>query len=102
MNLINNAIDAMTEGGTIEIRTRMEGDCVVIDIADTGEGIADDILDRIFDPFFTTKPVGKGTGLGLSICHGIVNKLGGSITVDSKVGSGTAFHLQIPIGAKVS
>lgn len=102
MNLINNAIDAMAEGGTIEIRTRTEGDCVVIDIADTGQGIPGDILDRVFDPFFTTKPVGKGTGLGLSICHGILTKLGGSITVDSKIGGGTAFHLKVPVGARVS
>ena len=102
MNLINNAIDAIGEGGTIEIRSGMEGGNAVVDIADTGQGIPGDVLERIFDPFFTTKPVGKGTGLGLSICYGILKKLGGNITVDSRVGAGTTFHVHIPIGAKAS
>ncbi|MCL5405621.1 MAG: ATP-binding protein, partial [Deltaproteobacteria bacterium] len=66
-----------------------------------GQGIAGDVLERIFDPFFTTKPVGKGTGLGLSICYGIVKKLGGDITVDSKAGIGTTFHVHIPISIKL-
>jgi len=57
---------------------------------------------RIFDPFFTTKPVGKGTGLGLSICYGIIKKLGGNLTVDSSVGLGTTFHVNIPIHAQTS
>ncbi|MDR3554939.1 MAG: ATP-binding protein [Syntrophobacteraceae bacterium] len=96
MNLINNAIDAIGEGGKIELRSRMAGDGVVVDIADTGPGIPADILERVFDPFFTTKPVGRGTGLGLSICYGIVKKLGGSITVESEVGVGATFHVRIP------
>lgn len=98
MNLINNAIDAIGEGGTIEIRSRLEGEDAVVDIADTGRGIPTDILERIFDPFFTTKPVGKGTGLGLSICYGILKKLGGNIQVESTVGEGTIFHVHIPAG----
>jgi two-component system NtrC family sensor kinase len=102
MNLINNAIDAIGEGGTIEIRSRRQGGEAVIDIADTGAGIAGETLERIFDPFFTTKPVGKGTGLGLSICYGIVKKLGGNITVDSTVGAGATFHVHIPLAARAS
>ncbi|SPJ13778.1 Histidine kinase [Syntrophobacter sp. SbD2] len=103
MNLINNAIDAIgSGGGLLEIRSRVEGDNVVVDIADTGHGISKSVMARIFDPFFTTKPVGKGTGLGLSICYGIIKKLGGNLTVDSSVGLGTTFHVNIPIHAQTS
>jgi two-component system NtrC family sensor kinase len=103
MNLINNAIDAIgSGGGLLEIRSRAEGDKVVVDIADTGHGISKSVMARIFDPFFTTKPVGKGTGLGLSICYGIIKKLGGNLTVDSSVGLGTTFHVNIPIHAETS
>ncbi len=103
MNLINNAIDAIgSGGGLLEIRSRVEGENVVVDVADTGHGISKSVMARIFDPFFTTKPVGKGTGLGLSICYGIVKKLGGNLTVDSSVGLGTTFHVNIPIRAEAS
>ncbi len=98
MNLINNAIDAMgSAGGSLEIRSRVEGDQVVVDVADTGHGMAKTVMARIFDPFYTTKPAGQGTGLGLSICYGIIKKLRGSLTVDSTVGVGTTFHVHIPI-----
>ncbi len=98
MNLINNAIDAMgSGGGLLEIRSRVVGHKVVVDIADTGHGISKEIISRIFEPFFTTKPVGKGTGLGLSICYGIIKKLGGDLTVDSSIGLGTTFHVSVPI-----
>ncbi len=97
LNLINNAIDAIgPEGGTITITSGLDGEHVIIDVADTGQGIPDGLMNRIFDPFFTTKPVGKGTGLGLSICYGIVNKMGGDITVTSSVGKGAAFHVHLP------
>ncbi|MGO9021473.1 MAG: ATP-binding protein [Syntrophobacteraceae bacterium] len=103
MNLINNAIDAIgSGGGLLEIRSGVEGDKVVVDIADTGHGISKSVIARIFDPFFTTKPVGKGTGLGLSICYGIIQKLGGTLTVDSSVGLGTTFHVHIPIHDEAS
>jgi len=96
-NLIDNAIDAMNSaGGKLEIRSSVEGNEVVVDVADTGHGIPEADLRRIFDPFFTTKPVGKGTGLGLSISYGIVKKLGGKLTVDSAVGIGTTFQVHIP------
>ncbi len=98
LNLINNALDAMDKtGGKIEITTRLDGDRVVVDVADTGPGIPQANLPRIFDPFFTTKPVGKGTGLGLSICYGIIQKMGGEISVQSAVGVGTVFHIRLPL-----
>jgi two-component system NtrC family sensor kinase len=102
LNLINNALDAMEKtGGTLTITTRTENEekfhGVVVDIKDTGPGIPKVNLSKIFDPFFTTKPVGKGTGLGLSICFGIVNKMGGEITVDSILGEGTTFHIRFPL-----
>jgi two-component system NtrC family sensor kinase len=97
LNLINNAIDAIgTGGGSIEITSRLNGEYVTIDVADTGQGIPDELMNRIFDPFFTTKPVGKGTGLGLSICYGIIKKMGGDITLNSSVGLGTTFHVHLP------
>ena len=100
LNLVNNALDAMEKsGGSLDITTRSTDGRVVVDVADTGEGIASANLQRIFDPFFTTKPVGKGTGLGLSICYGIIKKMGGDITVNSAVGLGTTFHIYLPTAA---
>jgi len=102
LNLINNAIDAMdNKGGKIEVTTRMDGQFVVVDVADNGHGIPQANLQRIFDPFYTTKPVGKGTGLGLSICYGIVKKMGGEISVNSAVGLGTTFHIMIPASEEI-
>ena len=98
LNLINNALDAMKKTeGAIDITSKVEGGYVVIEVADTGQGIPAANLTRIFDPFFTTKPVGKGTGLGLSICYGIIKKLGGEIVVHSMVDAGTTFCVKIPI-----
>ncbi len=97
-NLINNAIDAINrKDGIIDISTQLEGDNIMINVADNGSGIPRDNLARIFDPFFTTKPVGKGTGLGLSICYGIIKKLGGEIDVKSVLEMGTAFTIRIPV-----
>jgi len=70
-------------------------------VEDTGAGIAAAHLERIFDPFFTTKPLGAGTGLGLSICKGIVEKLGGTISVASVLGEGTRFVVELPVAAEV-
>jgi two-component system NtrC family sensor kinase len=98
LNLVNNALDAMTpDGGTLAITTRVDGGHVVVDVADSGQGIPKANLARIFDPFFTTKPVGKGTGLGLSICYGIIKKMEGEISVNSAVGLGTTFHVRLPL-----
>jgi CheY-like chemotaxis protein len=100
LNLLVNAAQAMTEGDASrhEIRVSTATDAagrVVVTIADTGAGISPENLGRIFDPFFTTKPAGVGTGLGLSICRGIVNALGGDITVESELGRGTAFRVAL-------
>jgi two-component system NtrC family sensor kinase len=101
LNLINNAIDAIgKDGGTVKITTRMGNQSVIIDVSDTGCGIPESHIQRIFDPFFTTKPVGKGTGLGLSICYGIIDRMGGTISVNSAVGKGTTFHIQLPTRAE--
>lgn len=98
LNLLNNSFDAMDEkGGTINIVSKTSGQYAVVEVADTGPGIPDDVLPRIFDPFFTTKPVGKGTGLGLSICYGIITKMGGDIHVTSAVDHGTTFQLLFPL-----
>jgi two-component system, NtrC family, sensor kinase len=100
LNLITNAIDAHDGKpyGTIRIATRSddESKTLHIEFADTGSGIPKEIINKIFDPFFTTKTVGKGTGLGLSICYGIMQRLGGSISVRSQVGEGTEFTLTLP------
>jgi len=98
MNILQNAVYAMEKtGGKIIINTRVQNQHLYISINDNGPGIPSDNLARIFDPFFTTRPVGKGTGLGLSICYGIINKMGGRIDVESKVGEGTTFAIVLPL-----
>jgi len=98
LNLLNNAIDAIGHDGTITVSTQYHEKSgeVEINVADTGKGIAEADLNKIFDPFFTTKEVGKGTGLGLSISYSIIEKLGGKLKVQSKVGEGTVFTLLLP------
>jgi signal transduction histidine kinase len=96
-NLLDNAIDALDGSGTLTIRTRPDGGCVLVEVEDTGSGIPDDVRERIFDPFFTTKDVGRGTGLGLATARQIiVDRHGGSMTVDSSP-AGTTFHVWIPV-----
>ncbi|WP_022666439.1 sensor histidine kinase [Desulfospira joergensenii] len=101
LNLINNAIEAHEKKGhgviTLATQRAEDGQGVTISVADTGSGIEPHDLDHIFDPFFTTKAPGKGTGLGLSICHTIVEQLGGSIQVKSRIGTGTTFILHFPL-----
>ena len=98
LNLINNALDAMEKtGGTLNVSSELEGDYIVVEVADDGPGIPGANLPRIFDPFITTKPVGKGTGLGLSICYGIITKMGGDIEVRSTVDAGATFRVKIPM-----
>ncbi|MCV9385629.1 sensor histidine kinase [Reichenbachiella ulvae] len=97
VNLIGNAADAIDFKGTITIRTiDQDKDHVQIQIQDDGKGIPEEVRKKIFDPFFTTKPVGKGTGLGLSITYSIIDKHGGTITVDSTIGKGTIFTVTLP------
>jgi PAS domain S-box-containing protein len=98
-NLINNAVDALPQGGAISVTSRMDAACAVITIEDTGGGIPLSIKDRIFDPFFTTKGP-QSTGLGLSVSYGIINRHHGTIVADSAEGKGTAFTIKLPITAK--
>src|SRR5450830_1331222 len=97
MNLLVNAAHAIEEKGVITLRSGQELDQVWVEIADTGNGIPPENLNRIFDPFFTTKPVGKGTGLGLSLSYSIVQKHHGHIDVSSEVGKGPTFRVWLPI-----
>jgi len=98
-NLINNAIDAMPQGGQIKVKTFKEDDYISVKLEDAGSGIPKAIKDRIFDPFFTTKGV-KSTGLGLSVSYGIINRHQGNITVDSMEGKGAIFTINLPIFEK--
>jgi two-component system NtrC family sensor kinase len=95
-NLVNNACQAMKERGEIQIQTDVKGGMVELSVSDTGRGIPSDVLPRIFDPFFTTKSEGKGTGLGLSMCASVIKSFGGSIEVDSRIGAGATFTVQLP------
>jgi two-component system NtrC family sensor kinase len=98
LNLLNNAIDAVGHGGTIEIRTATAGpDSIILEFADSGPGIKPENLKQIFDPFFTTKEPGKGTGLGLYISYDIVQKLGGTIKVENRKGGGAVFTIVLPV-----
>ena len=97
MNLLMNACDAMDGRGKITVRTRGADDGVVLEFQDDGPGMTPEVRGRIFEPFFTTKPVGKGTGLGLSISHGIVERHGGSMTVESAPGEGACFTIRLPL-----
>jgi signal transduction histidine kinase len=101
LNLIVNAAQSIPEGhvddNEIRLSTRQDGHGrVIIEVRDTGEGIAEPLLAHIFEPFFTTKPLSKGTGLGLSICKDLVERLGGTLTVDSAVGKGSLFRISFP------
>jgi signal transduction histidine kinase len=95
-NLIDNAVDAMNGKGELRIRTARELDCLLIEIADSGPGIAPEDLTHIFEPFFTTKGVGQGTGLGLETVRRIVQEHSGEITVQSVPGD-TRFEIRIPL-----
>jgi len=95
-NLILNARDAIIGGGTITLSTDFDEDQIIIEVSDTGEGIAPENLKKIYDPFFTTKGVGSGTGLGLAVSYGIVQEHAGSIEVTSEISSGTTFRLIFP------
>ena len=110
LNLAINARDAMPNGGTLTLSTRLQqvdarshgpteikrGDYVVIDVADTGTGMPQEIIDRVFEPFFTTKGVGHGTGLGLSQVYGFAKQSGGFVSIDSTLGVGTSVRIYLP------
>jgi signal transduction histidine kinase len=103
LNLLVNAVQALPEerahANEIRVVVRAAGamaERVIVEVRDNGVGIAPQVRGRIFEPFFTTKPVGIGTGLGLAICHGIVTSLGGSLSVESEVGKGSTFRVELP------
>jgi two-component system, NtrC family, sensor kinase len=96
LNLLTNAMHAVNSDGTITIAIEDVGDCRTITISDTGPGIPRENLDKIFEPFFSTKSPGQGTGLGLFVSRGIVEKLGGTIEVASKIGQGASFSIRLP------
>jgi signal transduction histidine kinase len=100
-NIIQNAIDAMPKGGKLRFDLSLTDHSVVILIADTGCGLDENAKSRMFEPFWSTKDVapserGGATGLGLAIAHGLVNMLGGTITVSSEVGKGACFRVTLP------
>jgi signal transduction histidine kinase len=108
LNLLTNASDAMLQGGTLTLRTALTTldngkPAVLIELADTGEGIPAENLIRIMEPFFTTKEEGKGTGLGLAICRRVVQEHRGTIQIASDVGKGTTVRIVLPLkdGANV-
>ena len=97
LNLLLNAAQAMQQRGAITVHTRHDSGAIIVDIADTGHGIAPDVLKRVFDPFFTTRDVGQGTGLGLTVSRDIVLAHGGRIDVRSAPGAGTTFTIRLPV-----
>src|SRR5437764_9035394 len=117
LNLVINARDAMPNGGTLRISTSLKtiaaaeakrmsdiapGNYVAVAVADTGEGMAPEVVSRVFEPFFTTKEVGKGSGLGLSQVYGFVTQSGGHVAIDSKPGAGTTVTLYLPAAPAVA
>ena len=100
INLVTNAVQAMPDGGTLDVSLKEDDDDLVIIMRDSGIGIPEENVVRIFDPFFTTKPEGEGTGLGLSVSYGIVSRHRGRIEVESEVGIGTTFTVTLPLQAE--
>lgn len=95
LNIINNAMAAMDEGGILTVVTRLDGNHVIIKIADSGHGISEEMLGKIFEPYFTTKAT--GTGLGLTVVYKVVKEHEGDISVVSKIGEGTCFTISLPV-----
>jgi PAS domain S-box-containing protein len=112
LNLAFNARDAMKDGGTLKISAQnvvlhgepegLNGEHVALKIADTGEGMRPDVMERVFEPFFTTKSYGEGTGLGLSQVFGFAKQIGGGVTVESEAGKGATFTLYVPASRSAS
>jgi signal transduction histidine kinase len=100
-NLIDNALDAVADGGRVEVLAARDNQSVVVRIIDNGSGIPGDVRDRIFDPFFTTKPMGQGIGLGLDIARRLVRHNDGAIEFESRPGL-TEFRVRLPIADRKS
>ncbi|MFV9511307.1 ATP-binding protein [Tepidibacillus sp. LV47] len=97
INIIQNAIDAMDEGGQLMIGARVQDQWIEVQIQDNGIGMTNEQLQKVFDPFYTTKPAGKGTGLGLYISYQIMKKINGEIVIESEKGKGTKVRVVFPI-----
>src|SRR5690606_2742307 len=95
LNLIENALDAVAEGGNVVVNAAREGDKVIVKVVDDGPGVPEHIRHRIFEPFFTTKGVGKGTGLGLDVVRRLLDKHEGDVELDSRPGM-TEFLVRLP------
>ena len=102
LNLVLNAVQAMPNGGTLTLRTRLRRGKVVAEVEDDGEGIAEETRERIFDPFFSTREVGEGTGLGLAVSDSIVAAHGGTLEVQSMVGKGSVFRVSFPVLSRLT
>jgi len=100
LNIFKNAKEAMPKGGTLTVKTVMEGDKILLHLKDTGTGIPEEIRDKVFEAFFTTKQKVKGVGLGLSVCYGIIKDHGGEIKVESEEGKGATFIITLPIESR--
>ncbi|MCG6955421.1 MAG: ATP-binding protein [Gemmatimonadetes bacterium] len=100
LNLVNNSLDAVTEGGSVHLSATQEAGEILLRVTDDGSGIPPENLDRIFQPFFTTKPVGQGTGLGLAVVYGIVGGWGTSIDIQSEPGAGTTVTIRVPVASE--
>ena len=96
VNLLVNAGQATPQGGVVRLATRRQGNQVHVEVRDTGSGMSEETKQHLFEPFFTTKPAGLGTGLGLSVVHGIIKAHGGHIEVESELGKGTCFTIELP------
>src|SRR5204863_677996 len=99
VNLIVNAVDAMPHGGSLKICCQRKGERIKLRFADTGTGMKEEVRERIFEPFYTTKGV-HGTGLGLAVSYGIIERHEGLISVESKLGTGTTFNIDLPVVEK--
>lgn len=97
LNVLHNAMDAIGRDGAIEIASRIAGDRLIVDFADSGPGLTPEVLEHLYDPFFTTKPKGKGTGLGLYVSRDIVARLGGELVAANRSGGGAVFSLCLPL-----
>ena len=100
VNIINNALDAMPDGGRITFSVKSDERNMFISISDTGKGISEEVKKKIFDPFFTTR-LPKGTGLGMSIVYSIIKRHDGKIDVESEIGKGATFNISIPIRKEI-
>jgi signal transduction histidine kinase len=94
-NLVLNAMDAMSNGGTLRLATRQYNNTVILEVSDTGQGLTKEECDRLFTPYYTTKH--HGTGLGLAIVQSVVSDHGGTISVESQPGRGATFRIELPV-----